>query len=175
MKRVWGVIIAVVAAAVTGVVGCSNPTLHPYCTDIPALGCPGDSTSHCSDGTCEAIYSRSADCVWTFVARCPRYGASLDGGAHDALVDAEVVDARADASRARDGNAPTRDAAFAIPDGAAGGPGCPDLESPDCPLAEALQCGSSCCGCESLYVCQSGGWDLFAECGDGGAIVPVTQ
>ena len=40
----------------------------------------------------------------------------------------------------------------AAPFGAFGGPGCADLEPPDCPLGLALSC-NACCGCEDLFVC----------------------
>jgi hypothetical protein len=50
--------------------------------------------------------------------------------------------------------------------GALGGPGCQDLQNPDCSLGSAAAC-TDCCGCEDLYVCQSGGWSLWGECDNG--------
>ena len=54
------------------------------------------------------------------------------------------------------------------PPGAFGGPGCGDLLEPDGALGVALACGASCCGCEDLFVCENGGWELWGTCGDAG-------
>lgn len=168
-----GKLLSVLAGSAALVVACSDPLIYPYCTNIPAHGCPGgdgDASMNCVDPSCEAIYSRSADCVWTRVATCPGFGRP-DSGARDANADSSAVDA--DSASIPD--APIGDVGFAIPDGAGGGTGCGDLQSPDCPLALALHCGASCCGCESLYVCSGGGWNLWGSCGDGGSIVPLAR
>jgi hypothetical protein len=60
------------------------------------------------------------------------------------------------------------DADIDAPPGAFGGPGCESLVVPDCALGVALACGAGCCGCEDLYVCENGGWDLWGSCGDAG-------
>jgi hypothetical protein len=61
------------------------------------------------------------------------------------------------------------DASIDAPPGAFGGPGCESLVVPDCALGVALACGNSaCCGCEDLFVCENGGWELWGTCGDAG-------
>lgn len=66
-------------------------------------------------------------------------------------------------------DAGVRDASIDV-EGAFGGPGCVDLQMPDCPLGVALTCPSGCCGCEDLFVCKNGGWDLWGSCGVDGAV-----
>jgi hypothetical protein len=154
---------------------CNDPVLDTYCTGIPTGGCPSDNPSTCvhdagSDGytgdpTCAAIYSHTPDCIWSLVQTCPGYVAPHDAGV-DATLDAHDAATTKDAAR--------RDAGFEIPEGAGGGPDCADLESPDCPLEEALVCGASCCGCQTLYLCENGGWNVWGECDDGGTLVPVS-
>lgn len=139
------------------VLACSDDgvTASP-CTSIPAGGCPIAHGVACEDPSCEAVYACQPENVWTLVQRCP---------AHDAAA-REPSDASPDADAAP---AP-RDAAIDAPPGAFGGPGCGDLVLPDCPLGVALACGSGCCGCEDLFVCNAGGWDLWGACGDGGPV-----
>ncbi len=153
---------AVVVVAYGVVSACSDPTIDDYCMDIPKGGCPGEDGTNCEDTTCAAIYSHSSSCVWTFVQSCPNYKPPHDAGppdgSRDAAPDGQLRDAH------------LRDAGFVLPPGAAGGPGCLDLESPDCPLDLALQC-DDCCGCQDLYVCVDGGWNEWGECGDGGGIL----
>jgi len=154
---------AVVGAAL--LIACSDPTILPYCTDIPAGGCPGADAGLCvADPTCSAIYLRETDCTWTLVHRCAGNHAT-DAAAHgDATSDAGVVDGSVGLDAA------VRDAGFNLPEGAAGGPGCTGLELPDCAVEEALVCGGSCCGCQSLFVCVNGGWNLWGSCADGGVV-----
>jgi len=154
--------------AVTAIIACSTSAVQPFCTNIPANGCPGgdgDASTNCADTTCEAIYSRTADCQWVRVASCPGFVAP-----HDAGHDAGTTDA-ADAAPTLD--VARRDAGFVVPPGAAGGPGCADLQGSDCPLAEALA-GCASTGCGSLFVCANGGWNLWGVCGDAGTIVPLS-
>jgi hypothetical protein len=99
----------------------------------------------------------SNDGSWVFDHACPT---RPDAG-HDAALDA------------MDGSVATlRDVEVDVP-GANGGPGCADLEPPDCPLALALACGSAgCCGCEELFVCKDGGWSSWGTCTGSGIIAP---
>ena len=71
---------------------------------------------------------------------------------------------------------PRFDVSIDAPPGAYGGPGCVDLEQPDCSLGTALACGGTadCCGCQDLYVCSNGGWVPWGECTDAG-ITPGAQ
>ena len=148
-------------ASVFGALGvaaaCSSPLLVTYCTNIPAGGCPGADGTNCVDPTCAAIYERQSDCSWTFVQDCPGYVAPADAAV-----------AHGDGSSSADGGPTITDAAFPLPEGAAGGPGCTELETPDCPLALAAGCGASCCGCQNLFVCSDGGWNAWGVCGDAG-------
>ena len=162
---------SVVAVAITGLgFACSDNAFVPYCTGIPAHGCIAaevDATGTCADPTCAAVYSSNASCQWTFVASCPNYEAPMDAGHTDA---ADGGTSAADADSGEDVH--YRDAGFPLPEGAAGGPGCMDLQSPDCPLQLATACGRGCCGCETLYVCTNGGWNIWGECGADGGLVP---
>jgi hypothetical protein len=140
------VLALLVGAAVA--LACSDPLLESYCTGIPEGGCPSDDPSTCAhdagpdggsgDPSCAALYTHSPSCVWTFVQKCAGFVPPKDA--------------------ARDAN----DGADAAFEG-----GCPALESPDCPL-DLVDCGKSCCGCETLYVCNDGGWNLWGQCPDGG-------
>jgi len=170
MKRLWSffVVTALVGAALA--FACSDPTLESYCTGIPTGGCPSDDPSTCvhdagpdgapGDPTCAAIYTHSPSCVWTLVQTCPGFVPAKDAARpHDA------ADATSDV------HPKLRDAGFTLPEGAGGGgDACIDLESPDCPLELALECGDTCCGCETLYVCSSSGWSVWGECVDGGVM-----
>jgi hypothetical protein len=64
-------------------------------------------------------------------------------------------------------DASVRDVSIDV-EGAFGGPGCVDLQAPDCPLGLAISCPNGCCGCEDLFVCRNGGWNLWGQCVDGG-------
>ena len=153
-----GVVGAALVALVLGAneTACSDVPTPVPCTDVPAGGCPSGGGVACDDPTCDAVYT-CANGAWSFDHTCP----SREGGAFDAG-DGDAGDA---------GGPTLRDAGFDVPPGASGGPGCPDLQPPDCPLGTALACPSnSCCGCEDLFVCQGGIWSPWGLCGDGGAI-----
>ena len=144
---------ACVAVGTLAALACDSFIASTPCNEIPDGGCPFQGGGECMDPTCAVIYScNSADGGWSFMQQCPaRDAGSLDG-----------------ASEA----APMMDAGYDIdaPPGAFGGPGCEDLELPDCPLGEALICGSGCCGCEDLYICDDGGWNPWGECTDAGPV-----
>jgi len=138
--------------ALAALVACEDNTVTPQrCTDIPPGGCPLGHGVSCEDPSCEATYACEEGNVWSFVAKCPyrEAGGPVDafvpeGGSYDANIDA--------------------------PPGAFGGPGCEDLEVPDCSLGAALACQANCCGCEDLFVCENGGWTLWGTCGDAGPV-----
>jgi hypothetical protein len=163
MKRA---LLAAVAALLGSGVACdafSDLPDEQACHDIPKGGCPapeesdGNPRANCIDPTCAALYACDGDGHWSLVATCP----ARDAGTSDAR---PMADARPEAGE-------RRDVAF-VPPGASGGPGCTELESPDCPLSIALDCRpTQCCSCQDLYVCADGGWDLWGECEDGGTIV----
>lgn len=125
-------------------VQCDSATVQP-CTNIPEGGCPLQHGLSCSDPTCVATYACRPGNQWELREKCP----PREAGAPDAGIDASPKDAAIDA-----------------PPGAFGGPGCADLQMPDCPLGTALLCTNGCCGCEDLYVCRDGGWDYWGTCGD---------
>ena len=129
--------------------------LAARCGEIPAGGCPNRAIDACIDTSCAALY-RCTSSGWEMDRACPTRDASV------------IVDA-ADAGR----EASVRDAAIDAPPGANGGPGCGDLQEPDCPLGRVLACAEgSCCGCEDLFVCQGGGWLSWGTCADGGISSP---
>ncbi len=172
MMRVFALALPAAFAVGVLVAACSNSGFAPYCTGIPAGGClyaaSADGATNCSsDPTCAALYTSSATCAWTLVQKCPMDLPPTDAGA--------PRDGSADTRDAEAGfqlDAYLRDAGFVVPSGAGGGPGCEDLEFPDCSLDEALACGEGCCGCADLYVCADGGWNDWGDCDDAGAIVP---
>lgn len=149
-SRLFGVAIGLVLGAAAA---CSDdlPIARP-CTNIPPGGCPIARGVSCDDPSCEAVYACRAGDVWELEKTCPprEGGTRGDGGV-------DPGDARAPI-----------DASFDAPPGAFGGPGCSELAVPDCALGLALACGAGCCGCEDLFVCREGGWDLWGSCGDGG-------
>jgi hypothetical protein len=163
----WALVAAVVFA-------CSSSVLRNFCTEIPDGGCPagaaGADASNCVDPLCAALYSPDQNCNWTLVQECPDYKPPMDAGHPDAWADA---DARVPL------DAHLRDAGVILPDTNASA--CDvDLQSPDCTPQEAVL-GPSCNGCESLYVCEDGGWNLWGEylwgecyAEAGTTIVPVT-
>jgi hypothetical protein len=131
-----------------------NPPAPHACNGIPSGGCPGSGTDNCVDPMCSAIYTCEDDGGWSFSATCP----AREAGVPDARPD---VDLR-------------RDADFDVPPGATGGPGCVDLQCGDCTLSLALACPSDeCCGCQNVFVCDDGGWNLWGSCGEGGALEPT--
>ena len=131
---------------------CKDAGTPPACVDIPTNGCPeDDGVDVCSDPTCGAAYS-CQNGKWVFDKSCPGFEAGV--------VDAGMSDHE---SGARDV------AVIDAPPGAYGGPGCVDLQPPDCPLGAVLNCKQSdCCGCTDLFVCMNMGWNLWGTCADGG-------
>lgn len=119
------------------------------CTNIPEGGCPLAFGQSCNDPACSAVYACLPGNQWELRGAC----APHEAGAMDAGTEAALKDSNIDA-----------------PPGAFGGPGCADLQMPDCPLGVAILCTSGCCGCEDLFVCQDGGWDLWGACGPDGAL-----
>jgi hypothetical protein len=137
---------------------CGDTPPPRACADLPPPACPSDSDADvCADLTCASVYE-CEDGTWVFARSCPDY--SPEAGARPA--DASSEDARA-----------IPDAPVDAPPGAYGGPGCTALELPDCSLGTALGCASTpdCCGCQDLYVCVNGGWNLWGAC-TGGKPVP---
>ena len=143
---------AIAALAIFVSASCSDGETAQACTDIPAGGCPLSRGVACADTACEATYACLPGNVWELRDRCP---ARPDAG----VKDTSPPDV-----------APIVDAAFDAPPGAYGGPGCGQLQQPDCALGTALVCppGAGCCNCEDLFVCENGGWVLYGTCGDGG-------
>jgi hypothetical protein len=135
-------------------VACNSTPPPELCSDVPDGGCPLSDGVACEDPTCVAVYACNAG-VWSFDHACP-------------TIDAATVDASDDADTTPSFDAASIDA----PPGAFGGPGCPDLEEPDCPLGEALACGATCCDCEELYVCVDMGWTDWGSCSPDSGIVP---
>lgn len=156
-----GLLLSLSMALAAGVVvaACDNPPTPVACTGVPAGGCPQDNGADvCSDPSCEAVYACNSG-RWTLSQKCPPH--PREAGAADASVDA-----------AESGGPPPMDATFDVPPGAYGGSGCTDLETPDCSVGTALACAdtSGCCGCQDLWVCESGSWVLWGECGDAGLV-----
>jgi hypothetical protein len=163
MRRALSV--AAIVAVVTALAGaCSafgdGPDQQP-CKDIPAGGCPGGAIDgysadlNCQDLSCTAIYSCDADAGWVFVAKC----APHDGGVPEAHITSPDANLR-------------RDSDWDVPVGASGGNGCVELQAPDCSLGLALACPvDECCCCETVYVCDDGGWNVWGYCEDGGALM----
>ena len=130
---------------------CSDQVIPSECGEIPNGGCPVQGGVECQDPTCAAAYTCGADGGWQFAYNCPAHDAAVMDVPHETA---------------------SMDAGYDIdaPPGSFGGPGCIDLEQPDCPLGEALICGNGCCGCQDLYVCADGGWNLWGECTDAGPV-----
>ncbi|HWL86153.1 MAG TPA: hypothetical protein VNO21_10145 [Polyangiaceae bacterium] len=148
----------VLGASAAAMDACDDNPQIASCGEIPAGGCPrrGDT---CGDRTCASVYACGNDGQWSFVQTCPAQegGASPDASA-DGASDAQ----------------PLRDASIFDVPGAAGGPGCPDLQPSDCPLARLEYCPENqCCDCEALFYCGSGGWQPWGDCLDGGTLEPA--
>ena len=142
------------AGALFAAPACSDPPIPAVCQDLMPPACPTeDDANVCMDVECASVYACDNG-TWSFVQTCPNY--SAEAGVHPF---------EAGAAAASEFDAP-----FDAPPGAFGGPGCVDLEEPDCSLGTALACAgtSDCCGCMDLYVCDSGGWELWGEGVDGG-------
>jgi hypothetical protein len=151
----------------TAVVACdqSDPIATP-CRDIPANGCPLlEDDSECNDPSCAAAYA-CVDGEWSLERACPGFDA---GTPREAGADAGSVDA-ADAGICRDAGA------IVVPSGASlsAGPGCGDLQAPDCPISEVLVCSPGsvdpCVGCEGLFYCLNGEWYPWGVCSDDGGV-----
>lgn len=131
---------------------CDDPPVQHACTGVPEHGCPLAHGVACEDPACKAIYACRQGNVWELVQQCPNYDAQAEVPFDAGPQNTNVVDASIDA-----------------PPGAYGGPGCEILEEPDCELGLALACTNGCCGCEDLFVCRDGAWDLWGSCDvDGG-------
>ena len=146
---------ALAAIELAALPSCEDPSTPRACSSIPAGGCPLSRGVACEDPACEAVYACRPDNVWELERTCP----PRDGGPPPEAA-ADATEAASDA--ARDG-ARSFDASYDGP-GAGGGPGCGALQAPDCSLAAALACGAGCCGCEDLFVCESGAWVFYAAC-----------
>jgi len=157
MKTLFSVLLSSIIVGGAACNAFSDLPNEQACNDIPEGGCPGAGTSNCVDPTCAAIYTCEGDGAWTFSATCPaRDAGPRDASAHDARPDVSL----------------RRDVDFDVPPGATGGPGCIDLQCGDCTLSLALACPSNeCCGCQNVFVCDDGGWNLWGECAEGGALV----
>ncbi len=134
-----------------GIVGACQEDLSPQeaCRDIPEGGCPAYENA-CADPSCFATYTCSPNETWQVDQVCPPKEAGPP-----------IEDAGSDA-------APVGDDEYVNVPGALGGPGCGDLQTPDCALGVAAACSDqNCCDCQDLYVCANGGWDLWGECSGG--------
>ena len=153
--------IALALAALASGACADDPTPQP-CGDIPEGGCPVAHGVACEDPACRAVYFCLPNDVWQLDQVCPPREAGV-------VDDAAVADA--DAGIDHDAAPPpVSDAAIDAPPGAFGGPGCRELQSPDCSVGLALACGPGCCDCHDLFVCNQGGWDLWGACADGGVV-----
>jgi len=150
-----------VAGALAAVMSCSDDaaTIEP-CDDIPPGGCPLSNGVACQDPSCTAVYACRANRVWQLDHLCPPHEAGAPPEASTSE-GGEGGDAASDGPH--EGSRPF-DASIDAPPGAGGGPGCEDLQAPDCSLAVGLACPAGCCGCEDLFVCNNGGWDYYATC-----------
>jgi len=153
-RSTLGLFAAFVTIGATLAFACDDGTAIVDCRNIPAGGCPRTTDAVCDDPTCAAVYVCKADGTWSLDHTCPPH-----------------PDAAADTASPppRDAAAP-RDVEIDVP-GASGGPGCEDLEPPDCPLGTAAACPSGCCGCEDLFVCVNHGWNSWGTCDDDAGIV----
>jgi hypothetical protein len=152
-RRGLALISAVAVAAVSALSpACGDDPVAQRCRDIPAGGCPGQGSTDCMDPSCVAVYTCQPDGTWLFDQPCALHDGGTDG-------EAPPVEA----------SSPRDVVGIDAPPGAGGGPGCPDLQPPDCPLSLALACpAGSCCDCEDLFVCTLGEWNLWGQCVDGG-------
>jgi hypothetical protein len=138
-------------------VACKDTPPPATCGGLDPPACPQDNGADvCTDVTCASVYACQSG-SWVFVKTCPAY---------DPEAGVQPLEASDDAQ-------PGADVSIDAPPGAFGGPGCVDLENPDCPVGVALACADSvgCCDCQDLYVCQDGSWVPWGECTDAG----VTQ
>lgn len=136
----------------TAAVACSDAPMATTCKNVPLGGCPLSHGVACKDPSCEAAYACTEN-GWVLDHVCPAHDAgSLDASpARDAVADTSSI----------------RDASIDAPPGSFGGPGCAELQAPECALGVALACSTGCCGCEDLFVCDKGGWTLWGACQNG--------
>lgn len=148
--------------ALAAIVACGASSPAERCTGIPEGGCPLSRGVACEDPSCRAVYACLPGNEWELRATCPP--AAVDAGAET------------DATASLDsGTPPARAPSFPLPRGANGGPGCDDLQLPDCSVGVAATCGAACCGCEDVFVCEGGGWQLWGHCEGDGALVLVAD
>ncbi|HEX7665447.1 MAG TPA: hypothetical protein VF407_13070 [Polyangiaceae bacterium] len=141
-------------ASVAFVAACQTDlSVQKPCRNIPDGGCPAFDDA-CEDPSCTATYSCQPDDTWHLEQTCPAH----DAGASNGDAGSDAATATGDAGALLD-----------VP-GATGGPGCGDLETPDCSLGVAAACGNGCCDCQDLFVCRDGGWDIWGSCGDAGIV-----
>lgn len=142
---------------------CEGTLIAPLdCGEIPNGGCidKGNAVDQCADRTCSTLYTCAANDpaatvgTWQQQRECPVRPAEPE-------LDAGPVDAASDASVDEGGSLPPN-----LPAGAYGGPGCISLQVPDCALAVGYACQTACCGCEELFVCESGEWFTWGTCVD---------
>lgn len=145
--------------AIVAIVACEAAPPAERCTGIPEGGCPLSRGVACEDRSCRAVFACLPGNTWELRATCP----PLDG---DAAADTWDAAASLDAS-----SEPARDASFPLPRGANGGPGCGELQLPDCSVGVAATCGAGCCGCEDIFVCAAGVWEHWGYCDASGALV----
>jgi hypothetical protein len=158
MKNRVGLIVTLALCGLA-VEACDSTPFPAACNDIPAGGCPEDNGAEvCSDCTCESVYACDNG-KWVFAQTCPQRACEA-GTTVDASVEADAAPS----------DVTVVDVGFVVPPGAYGGPGCTDLETPDCSLGTALACANTpdCCGCSDLWVCQDQGWVIWGSCGDAG-------
>ncbi|HEY8042473.1 MAG TPA: hypothetical protein VIF15_21875 [Polyangiaceae bacterium] len=151
------VLAALALALLLPAAACEDGTPATPCVNsVPTGGCPDDGTLDvCQDPSCNAAYACTKG-SWVLDHTCPPRPA-------DAGSDAVILPRDAQAAS---------DAAVDAPPGAFGGPGCVDLQPPECPAGVALACGGArdCCGCTDLFVCVNGGWNPWGSCVDGGVV-----
>jgi len=154
VTRIGLVLAGIVVLGGLAAFACDDPPVDHPCMDIPANGCPIARGVSCADRRCESIYACRRGNIWEPLEKCPNFdpdaGFTFDP---DAGTDADA--------------APVLDASPNAPPGAYGGPGCPTLQEPDCSVGLALACTSNCCGCEDLFVCGGGVWNLWGACTNG--------
>lgn len=135
---------------------CTAENTAEVCKGIPAGGCPLSHGVACEDPSCRAVYACLPDQEWELREVCPP--APETDASTDAAPDATEAGTR-------------RDAGLVLPPGASGGPGCEDLQAPDCSLALAASCSTGCCGCDDVFVCSNGGWLAWGYCAEDGSLV----
>lgn len=161
--KALAVSLGVAFSMLVGSAGCEGTLIRSTdCGEIPSGGCidKGSAVDQCQDPACTDLYSCIEDApgdplgTWQLARGCPARAPApeLPDGA------APQTDGGNDAAP-REGGLPPD-----LPQGAYGGPGCVSLQLPDCALAVGYACATACCGCEELFVCESGGWESWGTC-----------